>query len=168
MWEKSLVNFLIVSIILMLFAGVSYGLYRQIAALRANQLIGKRARQQRLLNPDWALYAQHLQRAVPADLIALYTEFALLMSELDTTHLAASTITEFLPIDSDAVEEQKMFQPEALDFDCLAFATAGELELFLKPGAHGIDCVYAFQDGALSVFCADIAQLADALQARDR
>jgi hypothetical protein len=158
-------HFIVILFVLTLLAGVSFALYRQITTIRANQRLGKRARQQRLLSPDWALYAQHLQRAVPAELITLYGEFALLMSELETTQSDNLMITEFFPIDSIAVDEQKMFQPEGLEFDCLPFATASDVELFLKPGAHEVDCVYAFQDGALSDFCADIKQLRDALQA---
>ena len=120
--------------VLSLLGGMGSLLFRQIKTIRTQQVEAKRVFQQRLLAPEWEIYATHLQRDVPEAMKQLYLEFALLLSEVEITLENGMTITEFFPLDAQAMLDQKAFQPEAMDFDCLPFATMRGQELFLRPG----------------------------------
>ena len=68
---------------LIVLGGMGFLLFRHIKGIRALQSEAKRAFQARLLAPDWAMYAEHLQRDVPEAMKLLYVEFALLLSEVE-------------------------------------------------------------------------------------
>ena len=149
---------------LIVLGGMGFLLFRQIKTMRTQQAQAKRAFQQRLLAPDWELYAAHLERDVPDAMKLLYVEFALLLSEVEITLEGGITITEFFPIDAQAVLDQKAFQPENMGFDCLPFATLSGQELFLQPGRAVTNSVYLFDGSAIEVVFADIADLLNALR----
>jgi len=149
---------------LTLLGGMGFLLFRQIKTIRLQQADAKRLFQQRLLAPDWEIYAAHLQRDVPDAMKLLYDEFALLLSEVEITLESGITITEFFPLDAQAVQDQKAFQPENMGFDCLPFATMRGQELFLRPGRHTVNSVYLFDGSEIEVVFADIADLLNALR----
>ena len=149
---------------LALLAGMGFLLFRQIKTIRLQQSGAKRLFQQRLLAPDWQMYAEHLQRNVPEAMKLLYEEFALLLSEVEITLPNGMIITEFFPLDAQALIDQKPFQPENLAFDCLPFATLGGQELFLRPGIEAANSVYLFDGSDIEVVFPDLADLLDALR----
>ena len=149
---------------LIVLGGMGFLLFRHIKTIRSQQAQAKRAFQQRLLAPDWELYAAHLERDVPDAMKLLYVEFALLLSEVEITLESGITITEFFPIDAQAVLDQKAFQPENMGFNCLPFATMAGQELFLQPGRTATNSVYLFDGSAIEVVFADIADLLTALR----
>ena len=142
---------------LVLLGGMGFMLFGQIKTIRLQQAAAKRAFQARLLEPDWPLYAQHLQRDVPEAMKLLYGEFALLLSEVEIPLENGLTVTEFFPLDAQAVVDQKAFQPENMEFDCLPFATLSGQELFLRPGSEAVNSVYRFNGSTIEVVFADIA-----------
>ena len=144
---------------LILLGGMGLMLFRQIKTIRLQQAAAKRGFQARLLEPNWPLYAQHLQRDVPEAMKLLYSEFALLLSEVEITLENGLTVTEFFPLDAQAVIDQKAFQPENMEFDCLPFATMSGQELFLRPGSAAANSVYRFNGSTIEVVFADIADL---------
>ena len=149
---------------LILLAGMGFLLFRQIRTMRTQQAEAKRAFQQRLLAPDWEIYAQHLAREVPGAMKQLYVEFALLLSELEITLESGMVVTEFFPLDAQAFIDQKAFQPENMGFDCLPFATLSGQELFLQPGYTAANSVYLFNGSEIEVVFPDIADLLTALR----
>ena len=150
--------------VLSLLGGLGFLLFRQIKTIRTQQAEAKRLFQQRLLAPDWEIYATHLQRDVPEAMKQLYLEFALLLSEVEITLENGMTITEFFPLDAQAMLDQKAFQPEAMDFDCLPFATMRGQELFLRPGSGAANSIYLFDGSDIEVVFTDIADLLNALR----
>jgi hypothetical protein len=105
----------------------------QLQQMRSNYANGTRALQARLLAPDWAFYAEHLQRPVTPEFQAMYQEFALLLSVkelLIRTDSEEILITEFFPLDAQALQDQQAFVPQ----DILPFGTAAGKDLFLRPG----------------------------------
>ncbi len=149
---------------LMLLGGMGFLLFRQIKTIRLQQADAKRLFQQRLLAPDWQIYAEHLQRDVPEAMQMLYAEFALLLSEVEIPLERGMTITEFFPLDAQALIDQKPFQPENMPFDCLPFATLDGRELFLRPGSEAGNGVYLFDGNDIEVVFTDIADLLNALR----
>ncbi len=151
---------------LMLLAGMGFLLFRQIKTIRLQQADAKRLFQQRLLAPDWQIYAEHLQREVPEAMKRLYAEFALLLSEVEIPLVSGMTMTmtEFFPLDAQALIDQKQFQPENMAFDCLPFATLDGLDLFLRPGSDAANSVYLFDGSEIELIFTDIADLLYALR----
>lgn len=149
---------------LTLLAGMGFLLFRQIKTIRLQQADAKRLFQQRLLAPDWQVYAEHLQRDVPEAMKLLYAEFALLLSEVEIPLESGMTITEFFPLDAQALIDQKQFQPENMAFDCLPFATLAGQELFLRPGSEAVNSVYLFDGSDVEVVFPDITDLLNALR----
>jgi hypothetical protein len=149
---------------LIVLGGMGFLLFRHIKGIRSMQSEAKRAFQARLLAPDWAMYAEHLQREVPEAMKLLYAEFALLLSEVEIPLESGITITEFFPLDAQALIDQKAFQPENMGFDCLPFATMNGPELFLRPGSDAVNSVYLFNGDAIEVVFADVADLLNDLR----
>ena len=149
---------------LILLGGMGFMLFRQIRTIRQQQAAAKRAFQARLLAPDWAIYAEHLQREVPEAMPLLCAEFALLLSEVEITLDSGMTMTEFFPLDAQAIIDQKAFQPENMGFDCLPFATMSGNELFLRPGPNAANSVYRFDGSEIEVVFVDIADLLNDLR----
>ena len=149
---------------LVLLGGMGFMLFRQIKTIRQQQAEAKRAFQARLLAPDWRIYAEHLQRDVPEAMQQLYAEFALLLSEVEIALESGVTITEFFPLDAQAILDQKAFQPENMDFDCLPFATMSGQELFLQPGPNAANSVYRFDGSGTELVFADISDLLNDLR----
>jgi hypothetical protein len=128
-----------------LLGGLLYLIVRQIQAVRANQALGMRELQKRLIQPDWALYAQHLERPVPEDFQALYSDYALLLSELELPLSEQLLLTEMYPLDAKAIADQRAFHISDVPFAYLPFATCAGNELFLRPGADAPDNVFILE-----------------------
>ena len=87
-----------------------------------------------------------------------------MLSEVEITLPSGMVMTEFFPLDAQALIDQKPFQPENLAFDCLPFATLGGQELFLRPGIEAPNSVYLFDGSDIEVVFPDLADLLDALR----
>jgi hypothetical protein len=131
-----------------LLGGLLYLIVRQVQTVRANQALGMRELQKRLIQPDWALYAQHLERPVPEDFQALYSDYALLLSELELPLSEQLLLTEMYPLDAKAIADQRAFHISEVPFAYLPFATCAGNELFLRPGADASDNVYILEPNA--------------------
>ena len=120
----------------------------------------RRARQVRLLNPDWAFYERHLQRPAPAALRELFADHALITSQNldweDDVWLSA-----FAPL------HEQDYRNRWLDLDVVAFATNmyGD-PIYLKPGPLEADTVYVtYHDGGdTEVFAESVAAMLEQLR----
>jgi len=97
-----------------------------------------RAYIQRIATPDWAFYAEHLQRPVPPALVAWFANVLKLEKEyhFGDYHVA------FAPVDRAALED------EWVKPGVVPFATSDGDPIYLQPGSHANNAVFvAFHDG---------------------
>jgi hypothetical protein len=157
---------------LLLLGAAAWLVLRRVRAVHSLRGSTTKAFQQRLLAPDWALYAAHLQRAVPPAFIVLYRDYALLLSTLELGVYSPLTeqhwlVTEFFALDAQALEEQKGFtQPEGIAA-ILPFGTCSGNDLFLAVGATAGDQIWLYMPARAEtiVLFDDIASFSAALAA---
>ena len=122
-------------------------------------------REARIQSPDWAFYADHLQRDVPQALRNLYANKALVLSQ-NAESCGDQSISEFGAIDEANLLESK----EWIGADVVAIAhnIFGD-PIYLRPGSDESNAVYVtYHDGGdTEQIAADIAEFVDSIQLRD-
>jgi hypothetical protein len=118
----------------------------------------------RLLAPDWAFYEQHLQRAAPTALRALFADRAL-VTRYGLKFSKSDRIATFDPLDKDGLIDTA----ELLGFDIVPFATSdcGD-PIFMRPGPGEPDTVFiAYHDDpekGLVVFADSVAAMVERIR----
>jgi hypothetical protein len=104
----------------------------------------RKAYQQRVRQPDWAFYEQHLQRPVPAVLRELYADHALILAE-DIDYSEEQWLSGFGAIQPVDLQKYR----ELLGHDLVAIAGAlGDDPIYLRPGPTEPNVVYVtYHDG---------------------
>ncbi len=129
----------------------------------AKQAEDRRARERRLLNPDWAFYERHLQRPVPASLRALFLDRSLLLSAVPLER-GGLYITSFEPIDAEGLKEARAW----VGAEVVPFASCDGDDIYLRPGPSEPDRVYiSYHDGGdTEELESDVAAFVEHLQER--
>ena len=123
---------------------VLYGKDRLVAALwrcrnpPEKVAANRQAYERRLQSPDWAFYAEHLERPVPSALLAWFADAAALSKD----YYFKDFYVGFAPIDRATLAEEWV-RPGVVS---LAFSDGDPI--FLQPGSHSNNAVFiAFHDG---------------------
>ena len=130
---------------------------------RAQDQLDQRAQLlQRLQNPDWQFFAEHLQRPVPAPLKRLFANAALVGHIGKPLQSGEIYVTAFEPLDGQAVVDAE----EWLGFEILPFASSDGDLIYLRPGPVQADSVYiTYHDGAeTEVLAEDVEAFVSALE----
>jgi hypothetical protein len=98
----------------------------------------RRRFERRLVTPDWLFYAEHLQRPVPAALVAWFTN----TEAVTDTYAFDDYLIDFVPIDRDVLRDAWVVP------GIVAFAASNGDPIYLKPGTGADESVFiTFQDG---------------------
>ena len=166
-----MVEFGVYAIAIVVMVGFGWLVRRQLRALRSARHSAQNALLARLAAPDWERFAEHLQRAVAPEFVAMYEKFAVSAASREFDLGEGWLLTEFFPLDDQALEEQKQFHLPSIPFDYLPFASgvsqSQAQEWFFRPGAMASDqilCV-ARQNGEWHELGLNPAQLLQRLQA---
>ena len=111
----------------------------------------------RIVNPDWPFYEEHLGRTVPASLVELFNNRSLLLAEGELT-IGEHAISTFGALDERGLDETRPW----VGFDAVAIAkTVFGDPIYLRPGADRPDEVYiSYHDGGDTELVApDVARL---------
>jgi hypothetical protein len=122
----------------------------------------RKAREERLLRPDWAFYERQLQRPAPAALRELYADRALVTAQ-DLDYSEEEWISTFEPLDEQGLLDTRPW----LGFEAVAIATTGFGDpVYLRPGASEADTVYVthHDGGDTEVFAESVAAMVERLR----
>ena len=115
-----------------------------------------KARQERVLRPNWIFYESHLQRPAPPALRELYADRALLTAEV-IEYPGPVEISSFEPLD----EKDLLDSGEAVDDTIVPIATSdcGD-PIYLRPGPSEPNKVYiTFHDGGVTEVFAESVEV---------
>ena len=120
--------------------------------LAAEEAAKRQIHEDRLLQPDWTFYEQHLQRPAPAALHALYADKKWITSTL-LGYSDACSINTFEPLNEDSLIESD--DDPTLRIVPIATTDFGD-PVYLKPGPTEPDAVYVtWHDGGDTEVLAD-------------